>query len=90
MAEPSETLRRPLRRLVQFSLRGLLVLVAICSVWLGIAFHPARQQARAVAAIKSGGYSVRANSLAMHTKEGMRPPRQESGGQGVERGFLAL
>ena len=45
------------RRLVQFSLRGLLVLVAICSVWLGIAFHRAREQARAVAAIKSsGGY----------------------------------
>jgi hypothetical protein len=40
---------------VQFSLRGLLVLVAICSVWLGIAFHRAREQARAVAAIKSGG-----------------------------------
>jgi hypothetical protein len=34
---------------VQFSLRGLLVLVAICSVWLGIAFHRAREQARVVA-----------------------------------------
>jgi hypothetical protein len=50
---------RPSRawRLVQFSLRGLLVLVAVCAVWLGIAFHRAREQARAVATINSsGGY----------------------------------
>jgi hypothetical protein len=52
--------RRPsrVRRLVQFSLRGLLLLIAICSIWLGMAFHRARQQARAVAAIKAGGGTV--------------------------------
>jgi hypothetical protein len=34
-----------------------LVVVAICAVWLGIAFHRAREQARAVAAIKAAqGY----------------------------------
>jgi hypothetical protein len=48
--EPKRRLH-PVRRLLQFSLRGLLVLVAVCSVWLGIAFHRAREQARAVAVI---------------------------------------
>ena len=38
---------------MQFSLRGLLVLVAICSVWLGIAFHRAREQARVVALLRA-------------------------------------
>jgi hypothetical protein len=41
------------RRLLQFTLRGLLLLIAICSVGLGLAFHRARQQSRAVAAIQS-------------------------------------
>jgi hypothetical protein len=60
MANPSKTQHRPSRaqRLVQFSLRGLLLLVAVCSVWLGIAFHRAREQARAVAAIKAAGGTV--------------------------------
>jgi hypothetical protein len=36
-----------------------LVVVAICSVWLGIAFHRAREQARAVAAIEAvPGYVI--------------------------------
>jgi hypothetical protein len=38
---------RSLRRFLRFSMRGLLVLVAVCSVWLGIAFHRAREQAQA-------------------------------------------
>jgi hypothetical protein len=47
------------RRFLRFSLRGLLVLVAVCSVWLGIVFHRAREQARAVAAIRAAhGYVV--------------------------------
>ena len=42
---------------MQFSLRALFVLVAVCSICFGLAFHRAREQARAVAAIKSaGGY----------------------------------
>src|SRR5687768_8422684 len=43
------------RRFLRFSLRGLLVLVAVCSVWLGIAFHRAREQSQAVAAIQASG-----------------------------------
>jgi len=45
-----ETERLPWRprRFLRSSLRGLLVLVAVCSVWLGIAFQRAREQARAV------------------------------------------
>jgi len=39
-------LPKPLRRFLRFSVRGLLVLVAVCSVWLGIAFQRAREQAR--------------------------------------------
>jgi hypothetical protein len=44
---------RRTRRFLRFSLRALLIVVAICSVWLGIAFHRAREQARAVAGIKA-------------------------------------
>src|SRR5688572_26162487 len=40
-------MQRP-RRFLRFSLRGLLVLVAVCSVWLGIAFQRAREQAEIV------------------------------------------
>jgi hypothetical protein len=47
-----------LRRFLRFSLRGLLALVAVCSVWLGIAFHRAREQARAVAIIEAHGGTV--------------------------------
>jgi hypothetical protein len=50
--------RRSPRRFLRFSLRGLLVLVAICSVWFGIVFSRAREQARAVAAIKAVGGQV--------------------------------
>jgi hypothetical protein len=46
------------RGLLQFSLRALLVLVAVCSVCLGIAFHRAREQARAVSLIESLGGTV--------------------------------
>src|SRR5687767_7099653 len=47
----------PLRRFLRFSLRALLVLVAVCSVWLGIAFQRAREQARAVGVIQAAyGY----------------------------------
>jgi hypothetical protein len=51
MKPDRETARRPisLRRFLRFSLRGLLVLVAVCSVWLGIAFQRAQEQARAAA-----------------------------------------
>jgi hypothetical protein len=59
MSNESETKAAPkrVRRFLRFSLRGLLVVVAICSVWLGIAFHRAREQARAVKAIEAaGGY----------------------------------
>src|SRR5687767_4676313 len=53
----TKTPQRRFWRFLRFSLRGLLVVVAICSVWLGIVFHRAREQARAVAAIKSAyGY----------------------------------
>jgi hypothetical protein len=41
---------KPYGSSLRFSLRGLLVLVAICSVWLGMAFQRAREQVRAVAA----------------------------------------
>jgi len=55
-----ETKRRLIspRQFLRFTLRGLLVLVAVCSVWLGIAFQRAREQAREVAAIRSAGGDV--------------------------------
>src|SRR5688572_15339926 len=49
---------KPWRRFLRFSLCGLLVLVAVCSVLLGIAFHRAREQARAVAIIEAHCGSV--------------------------------
>src|SRR5262245_59740812 len=60
MSNESETKAAPKRgrRFLRFSLRGLLVVVAICSVWLGIAFNRAREQARAVAAIRAMGGNV--------------------------------
>lgn len=50
--------RFQVRRFLRFSLRGLLVVVAVVSVCLGVAFHRAREQARAVAAIESAGGHV--------------------------------
>jgi hypothetical protein len=59
MVDGPQSPPKPWRRFLRFSLRGLLVLVAVCSVWLGIAFHRAREQARAVAIIKHhSGYIV--------------------------------
>jgi hypothetical protein len=46
------------RPFLQFSLRALLLLIAVCAVSLGLAFHRAREQARAVAAIRNAGGSV--------------------------------
>jgi hypothetical protein len=50
--EPAEA-TPPRRRWLRYSLRTLLVLIAALGIWLGIAFHRAREQARAVAALKS-------------------------------------
>ncbi len=48
----------PRRRWLRFSLCTLLVLVTVVGIWLGVAFHRAREQARAVAVIQSvGGYA---------------------------------
>jgi hypothetical protein len=60
MSNESETKPSPRRgrRFLRFSLRGLLVVVAICSVWLGIAFHRAREQAQLVSLIESSGGHV--------------------------------
>jgi hypothetical protein len=60
MSNESEARSAPKRgrRFLRFSLRGLLVVVAICSVWLGIAFHRAREQARLVALIEANGGHV--------------------------------
>jgi hypothetical protein len=41
-----------------FSLRSLLVLTALCAVWLGIVTHQARRQRAAVTALKAAGAQV--------------------------------
>jgi hypothetical protein len=48
----------PRRRWLRFSLRTLLVLVTALGIWLGIAFHRARLQARAVESIQAQYASV--------------------------------
>jgi hypothetical protein len=46
----------PNRRWLRFSLRGMLLIVAIFGIWLGVKVNAARRQAAAVAAIlKAGG-----------------------------------
>lgn len=47
------------RRWLQFSLRALLVLLTVISVWLGVVVRRAREQREAVNAIEALGGSVR-------------------------------
>ena len=55
---PSVTMAGMKSRWFRFSLRTLLLLIAVLCVWLGIQVNAARRQREAVAAIQSAGGSV--------------------------------
>jgi Leucine-rich repeat (LRR) protein len=63
MATPTVTAAastiRPRRRWLRFSLRSLLILVTILSIWLGVKVNQARRQKEAVAALVELGAIVR-------------------------------
>jgi hypothetical protein len=54
----AETVSRPWRRFLRFSVRGLIVVVLMAGVWLGWIVESARTQRETVAAIKSAGGAV--------------------------------
>jgi hypothetical protein len=58
------------RRWLRFSLRGLLLIVAIFCVWLGIKVNAARRQAEAVAAILKAGGTVNFDYQMIPAKSG--------------------
>jgi internalin A len=56
---PAEPVSRPWRKLLRFSVRGLIVVVLVCGVWLGWLVRSARIQRDAVAAITRAGGAVK-------------------------------
>ena len=59
MPDPTKPVRRPWRRFLRLSVRGLIVLVLVIGVWLGWVVRSARIQREAVAAIEQAGGSVK-------------------------------
>jgi hypothetical protein len=55
---PNQPVRRPWWHRVRFSLRGLMIAIAILCGWLGWSIHQARVQREAVAAIEMAGGKV--------------------------------
>ncbi len=62
MTDQAKSIRRPWRRFLRFSVRGLIVLVLMIGVWLGWIVRSARIQREAVAAITSAGSWVEYDS----------------------------
>ena len=71
------TISKPVRKSrgwLKFSLRGLLLFIAIFGIWLGIKVNAARKQAEAVAAILKAGGSVNFDYQTIPAKPGTLGP----------------